>query len=46
MAKKPSGKRLTAAQKFEQLKRQTEQAGMRVTERDGKVVVGRRKGKR
>lgn len=39
-------KRLTAAQKFAQLKRQTEQAGMKVTERDGKVVVGRRKGKK
>ena len=35
--------RLTAAQKYTQLKRQTEAAGMKVTERDGKIVVARKK---
>ena len=39
-------KRLSAAQKFGQLKRQTEAAGMSVREKDGRIVVSRRKKKR
>jgi hypothetical protein len=39
-------KRLTATQKFGQLKRQTEAAGMSVREKSGKIVVSRRKKKR
>jgi hypothetical protein len=39
--KKAAPKRLTAAQKYSQLKRQTEAAGMKVTERGGKIVVSR-----
>ncbi len=35
-------KRLTKADKYEQLKRQTEEAGMRVSVRNGKVVVARK----
>jgi len=37
--------KLTAAQKYSQLKRQTESAGMKVTEKNGKIVVSRRKKK-
>jgi hypothetical protein len=40
MAKRSS--RLTKAEKYEQLKRQTEEAGMRVSVRNGKVVVARK----
>jgi hypothetical protein len=40
-AKKPAPKRLTVAQKYSQLKRHTENAGMKVTERNGKIVVTR-----
>lgn len=36
-------KKLTVAQKYSQLKRQTESAGMRVTEKNGKIVVTRKK---
>jgi hypothetical protein len=32
-------KRMTATQKYEALKRQTEEAGMIVSEQDGKIVV-------
>jgi len=39
----PAPKRLTAAQKYSQLKRQTEAAGMKVSERNGKIVVTRTK---
>jgi hypothetical protein len=39
---KPS-KRLTVAQKYQQLKAQTERAGMTVKEKDGKIVVSRKK---
>jgi len=39
-------KKLTVAQKYNQLKRQTESAGMKVTEKDGKIVVSRRKKKK
>jgi hypothetical protein len=38
-------KRLTSAQKYSQLKRQTESAGMKVSEKNGKIVVSRRKKK-
>jgi hypothetical protein len=39
-------KKLTIAQKYRQLKAQTERAGMRVVERDGKIIVERRKKKK
>lgn len=42
MAKKP----LTAAEKYRQLKAQTEAAGMTVREVDGKIVVNRKPKKR
>lgn len=38
-------KKLTTAQKYSQLKKQTEQAGMKVTERNGKLIVTRKKRK-
>lgn len=41
MPTKPKPK-LTAAQKYAQLKAQTESAGMKVKEVDGKIVVERR----
>jgi hypothetical protein len=37
--------KLTAAEKYRQLKKQTEDAGMKVTEKDGKIVVTRKKKK-
>lgn len=43
VTKKRSTKRLTVTQKWNQLKRQTERAGMKVMEKAGKVVVARRK---
>ena len=36
-------KKMTTAEKYADLKRQTEQAGMSVTEKDGKLVVSRKK---
>jgi hypothetical protein len=36
-------KKLTDSQKYQQLKRQTESAGMLVKEVDGKIVVSRKK---
>ena len=39
-------KRLSAAQKFGQLKRQTEAAGMSVRETDGRIVVSRKRKRR
>ena len=39
-------KKLTAAQKYSQLKKQTEGAGMTVREKSGKIVVSRRRKKR
>jgi hypothetical protein len=36
-------KRLTVAEKYRQLKKQTEDAGMKVQEKDGKIVVTRKK---
>ena len=41
----PFKKKLTDAQKYQQLKRQTESAGMSVKEVDGKIVVSRQKKK-
>ena len=38
-------KKLTTAQKYNQLKRQTESAGMKVTEKNGKLVVSRKRKK-
>jgi hypothetical protein len=38
-------KKLTVAQKYSQLKKHTENAGMKVTEKDGKIVVTRKKKK-
>lgn len=35
--------KLTAAQKYQQLKKQTEQAGMTVKEKNKKIVVSRKK---
>jgi hypothetical protein len=44
MAKSPAPKRkLTPAEKFRQLKKHTEDAGMTVFEKDGKIVVSRRR---
>jgi hypothetical protein len=40
MANKP--KKMTATQKYAALKRQTENAGMSVREKDGKLVVRRK----
>jgi len=40
---KPKAKKMTIAQKYEALKRQTEQAGMIVQELGGKLIVSRRK---
>ena len=39
-------KKLTAAQKYSQLKRQTESAGMKVSEKNRKIVVARKKRKK
>jgi len=36
-------KRLTVTEKYRQLKKHTEDAGMKVQEKDGKIVVTRRK---
>ena len=36
-------KKLTVEQKYNQLKKQTENAGMKVKEVDGKIVVTRKK---
>jgi hypothetical protein len=41
MAVKRTTSRLTAAQKYSQLKKHTEDAGMKVTERNGRIVVTR-----
>jgi hypothetical protein len=38
-------KKLTTSQKYNQLKRQTESAGMAVKEKGGKIVVSRKKKK-
>ena len=36
-------KKLTVTEKYMQLKKQTEQAGMKITEKDGKLIVTRKK---
>lgn len=36
-------KRLSVSEKYRQLKRQTEAAGMKVTEKNGKLVVTRKR---
>jgi len=36
-------KKMTVAEKYSSLKRQTEQAGMTVKEKNGKLVVSRKK---
>ena len=35
--------RMTVAEKYRQLKKQTEDAGMKVEEKDGKIVVTRKR---
>lgn len=39
-------KKLTSAEKYKQLKKQTEDAGMKVTEKNRKLIVSRTKGKK
>lgn len=41
ISKKP--RKMTFAEKYRSLKRQTEQAGMKVTEKDGKLIVSRKR---
>ncbi len=36
-------KKLTVSEKYQQLKKHTENAGMKVQEKDGKIVVTRKK---
>jgi hypothetical protein len=38
-------KKMTIEQKYRSLKRQTEAAGMKVTEKDGKLIIARKKKK-
>lgn len=38
-------KKLTVTEKYRQLKKHTEDAGMKVEEKDGKIVVSKVKGK-
>lgn len=45
MTSAKKAKRMTTAEKYRQLKKQTEDAGMTVKEKSGKVVVSR-KGKK
>ncbi len=42
----PGKKRLTSREKYSQLKKQTEDAGMKVSERKGRIVVSRRRKKK
>jgi hypothetical protein len=42
---KKKSKKMTLAEKYESLKKQTERAGMTVTEKDGKLVVSRKRKK-
>jgi hypothetical protein len=42
----PGKKKLTVAEKYRKLKKQTEDAGMEVKERKGKLVVSRKKKKK
>lgn len=41
MAKEPAKGKLTYTEKYRQLKKHTEDAGMKVVEKDGKIVVTR-----
>jgi hypothetical protein len=41
MAKAPAKAKLTPAEKYRQLKKHTEDAGMKVSEKGGKIVVTR-----
>ncbi len=41
MDKVPAPKKLTPAEKYRQLKKHTEDAGMKVSEKGGKIVVTR-----
>lgn len=41
--KKPMARKMTVAEKYAELKRQTEAAGMTVREVDGRLVVSRKK---
>lgn len=43
MKKAKPSKKMTVQQKYNSLKRQTERAGMTVREKDGKLVVSRKK---
>lgn len=43
---KAMAKKLTVTQKYSMLKKQTEQAGMMVMEKNGKLVVTRKKKKK
>ena len=45
MAKVPVPKKLTPAEKYRQLKKHTEDAGMTVSEKCGKIVVSKRRPK-
>jgi len=36
-------KRLTTSEKYQQLKKHTEDAGMKVKEKDGKIIVTRKR---
>lgn len=44
MAKAPAKAKLTPAEKYRQLKKHTEDAGMKVTEKAGKIIVTRTRG--
>jgi uncharacterized protein (DUF302 family) len=41
MSREPTKRKLTYTEKYRQLKKHTEDAGMKVTEKDGKIVVTR-----
>jgi hypothetical protein len=40
--KEPKPKKMTVAEKYASLKKQTERAGMSITEKDGKLIVKRK----
>jgi hypothetical protein len=42
---KKKGKKMTLAEKYASLKKQTERAGMTVIERDGRLVISRKRKK-
>ena len=43
---KKDKKKLTPSEKYQQLKKHTENAGMKVLEKDGKIIVTRRRKKK